>query len=181
MTALTMALAPEITDVIIRPLRRGDVAGLQALHQRLSRDTIYRRYLSPRVPSVAELEQICRLNEHDGGALAVVHQGTIIGAGYYVRNGERSAEPALLIEDRYQRQGIGAQLATELGQHALARGINTFVASIYPENRAVMRLIRASGLAYESVLAHGIREVRMCLEQIASAVSPATAGATVAC
>lgn len=181
MTASSPAAAPATTDVLIRPLRRSDVAQLQALHQRLSRDTIYRRYLSPRVPSAAELEQIGRLNENGGGALVAVHQGTIVGVGYYARNGGRTAEPALLVEDSYQRQGIGARLAAELGRHALARGIHTFVASIYPENRAVMRLIRASGIAYESALAHGIREVRMCLEQLVGAVTATQAAAPAAC
>jgi GNAT superfamily N-acetyltransferase len=171
MTVQTTEALPGTSEITIRPLRRGDVDQLEALHQRLSRDTIYRRYLSPRVPSQAELEQICRLNEQGGGALAVLSGGTIIGVGYYVSSDGRTAEPALLVEDRFQRLGIGGQLAAQLGRHALARGIDTFVAAIYPENRAVMKLIRASGLAYESSLAHGIREVRMRLGQIAGAVS----------
>lgn len=158
-------------EITIRPLRRGDVAQLQALHERLSPDTIYRRYLSPRVPSASELEQVSRLNENGSGALAVVHDGTIVGVGYYVRHGRTAAEPALLVEDSYQGQGIGTRLAAQLGRHALARGIDTFVAAIYPENRAVMRLIRASGLAYESALAHGIREVSMRLGQMVGAVA----------
>jgi RimJ/RimL family protein N-acetyltransferase len=149
--------------IAIRPLRRGDVTQLQALHQRLSADTIYRRFLSPRLPSAAELEQIARLNAAGGGALAVMLDGTLIGVGYYVTADGQTAEPALLIEDRFQAQGIGTRLAAQLGQHALARGVETFVADIYPENRAVMRLIRASGLPYESSPAYGARQIRMHL------------------
>ncbi|MDT8305048.1 MAG: GNAT family N-acetyltransferase [Anaerolineae bacterium] len=174
---MTITTAIDAHAITIRPLRRGDVAQLQALHQRLSADTIYRRYLSPRVPSRAELEQICRLNEHGGGALAVVYEGTIIGGGYYVSSDGRTAEPALLIEDRFQGQGLGTRLAAQLGQHAIARGIDTFVAAIYPDNRAVMRLIRASGLAYESALAHGIREVHMRLGQLVGALTAPQASA----
>jgi hypothetical protein len=56
----------------IQPLRHVAGTQLQALQRRLTTDTIYRRYLSPRVPPVGEQEPICRLNTAGGGALAVV-------------------------------------------------------------------------------------------------------------
>jgi len=160
-------------QIRMRPLHPGDVKQLQALHERLSADTIYRRYLSPRIPPSSELAQIARLNRAGGGAFAVEHEGTIIGVGYYVTGDDQTAEPALLIEDRFQAQGIGLRLAVTLAEHALARGIETFVADIYPENRAVMRLIRKSGVPYESTLAHGVRQVRMKLVEVVRAAAPA--------
>lgn len=169
MFAQTTAVPNQIR---IRPLHPGDVSQLQALHERLSADTIYRRYLSPRIPPASELAQISRLNRAGGGAFAVEHDGTMIGVGYYVTCDGQTAEPALLIEDRFQAQGIGTRLAAKLAEHALSRGIETFVADIYPENRAVMRLIRKSGLPYESSLGYGIRQVRMKLAEVVHTAAP---------
>ncbi len=157
--------------VRIRPLHPGDVSRLQALHERLSADTIYRRYLAPRVPPASELAQITRLNRAGGAAFAVELDGLIISVGYYVAGAAQTAEPALLIEDRFQAQGIGLRLAVTLAEHALSRGIETFVADIYPENRAVMRLIRKSGVPYKSTLAHGVRQVRMKLVEVVRAAA----------
>lgn len=150
-------------DVVIRPLSPEDVHQLDALHRRLSPETIYRRYFSPRKPSCQELERVCRLNSAGGGALAAVHGDTIIGFAYYITVDGKSAEPAILIEDRFQRQGIGRRLAAQLRKLALSRGINTFRALILPENRAVLQLIRRSGLPYRTHFSQGAREVHMSL------------------
>jgi len=153
----------ERNKITIRPLGRDDVQKLDALHQRLSPETIYRRYFSPRKPSCQELERVCQLNEAGGGALVAVYDDTVVGIAYYITVDGKTAEPAILIEDRFQRQGIGRRLAAALGRLALARGIDTFRALILPENRGVLQLIRGSGVPYETRLSHGAREVRVSL------------------
>lgn len=149
--------------ITIRLLVPADAEGLDGLHGRLSPETIYRRYFSPRKPSRQELAHICQLNGAGGGALVAVHAGTIVGVAYYVTVDGHTAEPAILIEDRFQRQGIGRRLATSLMELAQARGIEVFKALILPENRAVLQLIRGSGLPYETHYSQGARAVRLSL------------------
>lgn len=151
----------------IRLLRPADAGRLLAMHQRLSADTIYNRYLSPRTPTMEELEQICRLNEVGGGALVVTAGSQIVGLAYYISPDGRSAEPAILIEDRFQRRGLGRKLFMQLVQHARERGISNMVALIYGTNHAVMQLIKGTGLPYQTSFSYGTREVQMQLAPLA--------------
>lgn len=150
-------------SITIRLLGRQDTWRLDALHQRLSPETIYQRYFSPRKPPQEELERVCRLNEAGGGALAAVHDDTIVGVAYYITADGQTAEPAILVEDRFQRQGIGGRLANALGRLALARGLDTFSMLILSDNQAVLQLIRRSGMPVETGYSQGLREVRISL------------------
>ena len=161
----TTPTATRPDTITIRLLGPDDTSGLDALHQRLSPETIYRRYFSPRKPSHRELRRISRLNEAGGGALVVVSDDTIVGVAYYITEDGKTAEPAILIEDRFQQQGIGRRLANALGRLALARGLDAFTALILPENRAVLQLIRGSGMPVETRYSQGVREVRISLAQ----------------
>lgn len=168
---------PKGKQALVRPLRPGDAPALLALHERASADSLYLRYLSPRIPTLQELEEVSALNENGGGALALTRETSqgemIIGFAYYVALDEHTAEPAILIEDGYQRQGLGRQLMRRLRQHALARGIRVFSATIYPQNRAVLGLIRSTGLPYESRSRYGAREVTMYLGRRAARATAA--------
>ena len=155
------------TAAILRPLQVGDAPALLDLHERSSADSLYQRYLSPRTPTLPELEQVTTLNENGGGAIAVTRVTTqgeaVIGLAYYVALDEHTAEPAILIEDRYQRQGLGRQLMERLRQHALARGIHLFSATVYPQNRAILGLIRSMGMPFDMRSRYGAREINMYL------------------
>jgi ribosomal protein S18 acetylase RimI-like enzyme len=48
---------------------------------------------------------------------------------------------ALAVEDAWQHRGIGTKLARRLTDLALARGFDTFVATIMPENRPALGLL----------------------------------------
>ena len=54
----------------------------------------------------------------------------------------RDAEIALTVEDAWQRRGVGRRLVRRLGVLAARRGFDTFVASIHPDNRAALALLR---------------------------------------
>src|SRR4051794_19663201 len=98
--------------VTMRPIRPDDADLINEMHQRLSPDSIYYRYLQPRIPSMAEIEQVCRLDPAKGaGFVATVQRGAeiIVGVAYYVREAQQrlTAEPGILVEDQFQDQGIG--------------------------------------------------------------------------
>jgi GNAT superfamily N-acetyltransferase len=142
------------TAVTIRPIRSDDVQPILDMHQRLSSDSMFLRYLVPYLPTYipAHLYQICNQPAGQGTALVAIHDAQIIGLGYYVVKPEQpnTAEPALLIEDRFQGQGIGRRLFNRLITTARAQGIYFFDALMHSSNRSMLRLLRHSGHPFNS-------------------------------
>ncbi len=140
-------------SVLFRPARPGDVPGLLAMHARLSAQSLYFRYLGPYQPTARDLERLCRLSEPEGGMFVAETSGAaaeIVGYACYVRDRDRPelAEPALLVEDRYQRRGLGRALLDRISRQARQAGITRFVALVDHANAAMLGLIQASDLAY---------------------------------
>ena len=137
------------TAVTIRPARPEDVPSILAMHQRLSSNSLYLRYLVPYLPDYvpAHLHDICHQSPKQGAALIAVREGQVIGFGYYVIKPEQpdTAEPALLIEDKFQGQGIGGRLFNHLITVARAQGVSYFDALAHSSNRPMLHLLRRNG------------------------------------
>lgn len=156
--------------VTVRPVQADDIPLLYEMHQRLSPNTIFNRYLRPYRPSLAEMADIASLRDSEGMAFVatqVAPREAIVGVAYYIVDPNQlgTAEPAILVEDSFQGQGIGSRLFRCLSRHALSHDIHTFDAIIYPANVAVMRLLQRSGFPVEEKLAYGTREVRIRLRE----------------
>jgi RimJ/RimL family protein N-acetyltransferase len=135
----------------LRPIRPDDAERLVALHGRLSAQTIYQRFFTvmKRLPTnwaryLADVDYQRRL------ALVVEWQGPegpeLIGVGRYEPTSEpRRAEVAFVIEDRWQRIGLGTALFNELLAAAEARGIHEFAAEVLADNTRMLDLIRRFG------------------------------------
>jgi acetyltransferase len=140
------------------------------MHEHLSAASNEQRYLRPYQPTLDDSQRICQLSTSQGAAFVAVVETpgeAIIGYAYYViapGSQPLTAEPAVVVEDRFQRQGIGRMLVEHLYQRALEQQIAAFDALIHPSNDAVMRLIRRSGLPFKSQFAYGLREVRISLD-----------------
>jgi RimJ/RimL family protein N-acetyltransferase len=146
--------------ITIRPIQPGDVDLIAEMHQRLSPESLYYRYLQPRIPSLGEIEQVCRLAPGSGAAfVATVQQPkeSIISLAYYVREAqtaEPTAEPGILVEDRFQGQGLGRRLWRQLHDHAWSNQIHQLRVFAAPGNLRLLRLLQGSGFGY-GVKAHG--------------------------
>jgi RimJ/RimL family protein N-acetyltransferase len=154
-----------LSDIVIRPGQLEDVDLIVEMHQRLSKESLYKRYHSPRMPSRAEIVAMCQLEEGNGRLLVAAIPGRrpqIIGMAYYVLSGE-TAETAFLVEDRFQGQGIGKRLLRSLARQALMQGICYFDAYIMPSNRIMINLLRKAGQLVFDNLVYGTREMRVHL------------------
>ena len=91
----------------------------------------------------------------------------IIGIACYRVNSEnpRTAEPAILVEDRCQGCGLGKKLIIALCQQAIQNGIERFDSYIHPANFRVLQMIKTSGLSYECKYRDGLKEIRVWLTQ----------------
>src|SRR5574340_1016849 len=64
----------------------------------------------------------------------------IVALGSYSRlRDRRTAEAAFAVADDYQQKGIGTRLLERLAERASARGIETFVAEVLPDNDTILR------------------------------------------
>jgi acetyltransferase len=161
------------TPVLIRPVRPDDAPRLQSLFGRLSRESIYYRFLQMRKEMTdEEAQSLADLDCETQMALVATRQQdgveAVIGvARYAVVPGKdpAEAEAAVVVEDRYQNQGLGTYLLKRLAAHALARGICAFLATVRHDNSRVMRLIRRSGLPIEGDAEAGVLALCIGLER----------------
>jgi GNAT superfamily N-acetyltransferase len=131
--------------VATRPVRPTDQTLFCRLWGRLSRETVYRRFHAP-VQTLPE-ETVRRLVtvDHDlREALVAEVGGEVIGVARYDRplGDPSTAEFAVLVEDAWQGVGVGRQLLAELTRLAAERGVRTLTATVQPDNRPVLRLVR---------------------------------------
>ena len=130
-----------------RPIRPEDKLALANGLHRLSAESTYRRFLSPKPSfSAAELRYLTEVDGHDHVAIVVEDPddpGELIGVGRWVRLADdpRSAEIAITVADCWQQRGIGSMLARELADEARAHGISRFTATVAGENKPALRLL----------------------------------------
>src|SRR3954466_598516 len=131
--------------VTTRPVRPEDRMLFCRLWERLSPETVYRRFHAP-VRALPD-ESVRRLVtvDHDlREAVVAVVGGEVVGVVRYDRPpaDPSTAEFAVVVEDAWQGVGVGRQLARELTELAARRGVRTFTASVQPDNSRVIALIR---------------------------------------
>ncbi|MCB0127684.1 MAG: GNAT family N-acetyltransferase [Caldilineaceae bacterium] len=171
--------------VTVRPLQPADADFIFAMHERLSPESIYYRYLQYRRPTLAELATVCHLApERGAGFVATLpaEPGTVVGVAYYVREAytaEPTAEPGILVEDRFQAQGIGRQLWQQLQHHAQMNGLHRLRVWSHPNNRQLARLVQGGGFPYRAQISGGLREYLVDLgepiaQQVAGQMVPET-------
>ena len=157
----------------IRPIRADDAPRLQALHSRLSAASIQLRFMGVHpVLLPAEAERLAAVDGLSRVALAATlppaeagaEDETLIGVARYATLGPQrpdQAEVAVVVEDRYQSQGVGQALLRRLLAYAQAHGVRWFVAEVSLENDRMIRFIRRSGLPVEIHLQDGVLLVKV--------------------
>jgi RimJ/RimL family protein N-acetyltransferase len=159
-------------QVVVRPIRPDDAPRLQALVSRLSPESMFLRFLAVvKKLSAKEARHLATVDYQSRMALVatVVEEGEeqIIGVARYstVPGDEPGlAEAAVVVEDRYQRRGLGSFLLRQLIAYARRHGVQSFLANVHPSNEPIMRFIRRSGLPVESRAASGVWEIVIRLE-----------------
>ncbi|WP_328461095.1 GNAT family N-acetyltransferase [Actinoplanes sp. NBC_00393] len=136
-------LLPDGTELVLRPAGRDDLAAVQELHEECSAATLGQRYLSGAVPDESRLR---RLLEPAGGVtlLAVASGGRVVAMASLVIEGDLG-EIGLLVEDGWQRRGLGTALLRRLRAHAERTGLAALVAHTGADNTAMVRALQHLG------------------------------------
>lgn len=160
---------PNRAAVIIRPIQPQDIAAIVEMHDRLSEESLYYRYLRFIKPGFELIHQLYQ-PEAGGGLVAVLNtpQQPVIGvATYHITDKtppSMMAEAAFLVEDNFQGQGLGRALLERLVRYAARRGVQTLTFYIHATNKGMLRLIQGSGYPFEEKVNFDLREIHMRLE-----------------
>ena len=144
------ALASDGAAVHIRPIVPEDADQLVDFHGHLSERTRYLRYFGP-YPTMSprDLARFSTVDHHDRVAMVVLLGGHIIAVGRYDRlenvGDGLSAEVAFVVADAHQGRGLGSVMLEHLAAAAAERGIQSFVAEVLAENRAMVGVFKEAG------------------------------------
>jgi ribosomal protein S18 acetylase RimI-like enzyme len=131
-------------SLTVREIEIEDVERLRRMFTRLSPDSVYRRFFSPiQEPSRSALIWLAAVDHRDRDALVALDGDEIVAvARYDAQAGTRAAEVAVTVEDAWQRRGLGKRLSRRLARRAINRGIEAFEATVQPDNRPALGLLR---------------------------------------
>jgi acyl-CoA synthetase (NDP forming)/RimJ/RimL family protein N-acetyltransferase len=132
----------------IRPIRADDLSRMLELWDRLSPDTIRRRFFAPRRMDARQMRYFTELDYEQRFALVAETGGRIVGVARFDRypDDPSTAEFAVLIEDAEQGRGIGTALLRALVEPALDLGVRRFVGEVLRENSAMLGVLQRAGL-----------------------------------
>jgi len=131
--------------VALRAARSKDGSAIQQFVRGLSTRSRLNRFFSP----VRELspDQLERVTRSDPGALTLVGEiaermgARIVAMAQYAACEPPDAECAVVVDDAWQRQGLGIQLIHTLAEHAARAGLATFSGFVLTDNWPMLALL----------------------------------------
>jgi AcrR family transcriptional regulator/L-amino acid N-acyltransferase YncA len=155
----------------IRLARPEDSDAVAAMHERCSEQTLYRRYLT----AVGQWRDVTlrRLTGGHRGAtlVAMSEEGTIVGLGHVFPDSttdSRTAEIAVIVEDAYQRRGVGTQLLRHMLDLAERLGFEDVVGTVLAQNNEMLRMLDSTRLVWSRQVEDGVLTLRAPLPTAAA-------------
>lgn len=131
---------PDGTELLLRPADPADKAAVLALHGRCSPASLRLRYHGPVRDADRYLDHLLD-PRHGRSLVAVAPDGRVVALGHLMWD-EDEAELAVLVEDAWQRQGLGLALLRRLTAAARAAGIGTVYAVTQAANTGLITAMR---------------------------------------
>lgn len=156
---LTLAEGNSIT---VRRADTADVEAAKAMHDRCSQRTLGMRYHGPVRDADRYLNHL--LSPRFGRTLAVqTASGRIVGVGHLLWDGDET-EIALLVEDDWQRRGMGSELLGRLVTMAVEAGCESVYAVTQASNTGMVAAMRGLGLPLDYQIEEGTLVITARLE-----------------
>ncbi|NEY30997.1 GNAT family N-acetyltransferase [Streptomyces sp. PRKS01-65] len=144
---------PEGSDITVRRADTQDVAAARAMHERCSPATLALRYHGPVGDADRYLNHL--LSPRFGRTLAVqTASGRVVALGHLLWDGDET-EVALLVEDAWQRRGIGGELLRRLVAMAAEAGCESVYAVTQSSNTGMVAAMRGLGLPLDYQIEEG--------------------------
>jgi GNAT superfamily N-acetyltransferase len=130
-------------DLVVRPVEPDDSQRVRRLFERLSPETVYRRFFTMfPTPPPAVMRYLTAVDHFDHESLAVLDGDEIVALASWDRPAHdvAEAELAILVEDAWQHRGLGRALMGMLTAEAARRGITVLNATVLTQNQPARRL-----------------------------------------
>ena len=153
---------------IIRAFEPRDRQALIDAFGRTGEESRYRRFFtSKRALNEGEIAFFVDVNFTTHVALlAELEAGgrkVIAGGGRYIVCAPRTAEVAFMVDDAHQGLGIGSLLMRHLVVCARSAGLETLVAEVLADNKAMLKVFDRAGLAVQTRREAGVLHLDMRL------------------
>ncbi|MFI9270897.1 GNAT family N-acetyltransferase [Kitasatospora sp. NPDC052896] len=144
---------PAGTDLTVRRADPTDRAAALAMHHRCSPATLRRRYHGPVADADRYLAHL--LDPRHGQTLAVeTTDGRLVALAHLMWDDD-SAELAVLVEDEWQRRGLGLDLLRRMAALAAEAGVATVYAVTQAGNTALIGAMRRLEIPLDYQVEHG--------------------------
>ncbi|MFF3124641.1 GNAT family N-acetyltransferase [Streptomyces sp. NPDC057908] len=144
---------PEGNEITVRRADRSDLEEARAMHNRCSEQTLRLRYHGPVRDADRYLDHL--LSPRFGRTLAVqTASGRLVALGHLLWDGDET-EVALLVEDEWQRRGIGSELLGRLVTLAIEAGCESVYAVTQASNTGMVAAMRALSLPLDYQIEEG--------------------------
>ncbi|MFE7793082.1 GNAT family N-acetyltransferase [Streptomyces sp. NPDC057460] len=153
---------PEGNEITVRRADQSDLAAARAMHDRCSDQTLRLRYHGPVHDADRYLDHL--LSPRFGRTLAVqTASGRLVALGHLLWDGDET-EVALLVEDDWQRRGIGSELLGRLVTLAIEAGCESVYAVTQASNTGMVAAMRALALPLDYQIEEGTLVITARLE-----------------
>ena len=139
------------TQIFFRPIKPTDEPALAEMLYSLSDESVRSRYFTStvRFPH-KDIQQVANIDYQNELAIVGVVPGVageqvVAIAQYFLDPKTQEAEVAFVVQDEWQAKGIGTFLLDYLVQIARQRGVQRFLASVLPTNKAMLAIFHNSG------------------------------------
>ncbi len=155
---------PEGNDITVRRADAGDLRAAKAMHERCSARTLSMRYHGPVGDADRYLKHL--LSPRFGRTLAAqTTSGRLVGLGHLLWDGDET-EIALLVEDDWQRRGIGSELLRRLVAMAGDAGCANVYVVTQSSNTGMVAAMRALGLPLDYQVEEGTLVITARLDAV---------------
>ncbi|HSE69414.1 MAG TPA: GNAT family N-acetyltransferase [Nocardioidaceae bacterium] len=160
-----------LSDVTTRYAELADVDEVQAMHDRCSESSLYRRFHAP-LPRVST--RLVRQLVAPGGGWSVVAEtgGRVVALACVAPVSPSEVEVGLLVEDQHQHRGIGSRMLHEIAVDAASRGFRAIELHAQPENDRVLATVQKAGLIGRVSWDDSLLRISMSLHRVASTRVP---------
>lgn len=139
------------TLLMLRPVLPGDDERTIHGHIHFSSDTLYRRFMTARLPTPALMHYLSEVDYVDHFVWVVTDGGDPVADARFVRD-ERDpavAEIAFTVADAYQGRGVGSFLISALSVAARLNGIERFSARMLSDNVPMRSIMDHYGAVWQ--------------------------------
>jgi acyl-CoA hydrolase/RimJ/RimL family protein N-acetyltransferase len=139
------------TEIFFRPVKPTDEAAMSEMLYSLSEASVRTRFMTQTMTFPhKDVQQLTNIDYRQdlsivGTVPGVSGEHVVAIAQYYLDPKTKAAEVAFIVQDEWQKKGMGTLLLDYLTQIARQRGVKRFYAKVLPNNKPMLAVFHSSG------------------------------------